>query len=132
MSSTVRRVQAATVATARRTALAAGRQLLPKILNYYKFNENDKRSLIQAYNKYRNAMTNTNAKNARRNAQVAGTKFANTMFKMLNKSSSRPRPVTNGLANGVQRSAIYWLPGIYVRRALGVRRQTSVRRPASF
>jgi hypothetical protein len=143
MSSTVKRVQAATVATAKRikaagistakrSAFEAGRQLLPRILNYYKFNTNEKRNLLIAYNKYRNALSNSNAINARRNAQIAGTKFTNAVFKVLNKASARPGPVSNGLQNGVQRSIIYWLPGIFVRRTFRFKPKSVPRRPTSI
>jgi cyanate permease len=94
------------------------------MLNYYKFEPNDKRNLINAYNKYWNARTNTRASNARRNARLAGTKFSNAVFRMYNKQVSNKSAVSNGLQNGVYRSMIYWLPGILVRQTF--------RRPASI
>lgn len=129
---TVKKLHTASISTAKQTALAAGRQILPKVLNYYKFNATDKKDLLQAYNKYRNALLTTNAKNAYRNAQQAGAQFSNTVFKLLNKASSRPGPVSNGIHNGVQRSVVYWLPGLFVRRTLGwAAKAKTVRRPAS-
>lgn len=133
MTSTVRRIAAATTrkmhataaaaaaATARRAhtaAFATGRHVLARALNYYRINAEDKRNLINAYNKYRNALNNTRATNARRNAKVAGTKFANAVFRIYNKQVSKRSPVSNGLQNGVYRSMVYWLPGILVRQTI--------------
>lgn len=128
MSSTLKRSVSRMTSKARTVARTAatstGRQVLSKMLNYYKFEPNDKRNLINAYNKYWNARTNTRASNARRNARLAGTKFSNVVFRMYNKQVSKKSAVSNGLQNGVYRSMIYWLPGILVRQTF--------RRPASI
>ena len=126
MVSTVSRIRAATVATAKRAAILAGRKTLPRVLNYYKFNNVDKTNLINAYNRYHKALNNRNAKNARRNAEIAATKFTNTVFRMYDKRVSRRNPVSNGLSNGVKRSVAYWMPGVVVRHAIRRIRPASV------
>lgn len=109
---------------ARTAATSTGRQVLSKVLNYYKFDSNDKRNLINAYNKYWNARNNTRTSNARRNARLAGAKFSNVVFRMYNKQVSKKTAVSSGLQNGVYHSMVYWLPGILVRHTF--------RRPASI
>ena len=94
------------------------RPILGRALNYYKFNAVDKRNLLSAYNKYINALNNTNPKNARANAKAAGVKFVNTMFKIYEKVGHKPGPVAEGIYNGVQKSLIWWLPGVIYRRAV--------------
>ena len=126
MVSTVSRIRAATVATAKRTALLAGRKALPRVLNYYKFNNADKTNLINAYNRYHKALNNKNAKNAHRNAEIAGTKFTNTVFRIYDKRVSKRSPVSNGLRNGVHRSFMYWMPGVFVRHTIRMVKPASV------
>ena len=127
MASTVSRIRTATVATAKRAALLAGRKTLPRVLNYYKFNNADKTNLINAYNRYHKALNNKNAKNAHRNAQIAGTKFTNAVFRIYDKQVSKKRtPVSNGLRNGVHRSLVYWMPGIFVRHTIRMVKPASV------
>jgi len=109
---------------ARTAATSTGRQVLSKVLNYYKLDSNDKRNLINAYNKYWNARTNTRTSNARQNARLAGAKFSNVVFRMYNKQVSKKTAVSSGLQNGVYHSMVYWLPGILVRHTF--------RRPASI
>lgn len=108
-----------------------GRAVLGKVLEYYRLNHNNARNLIEAYNKYMNSLNNRNNRQAYNNAQKAAIKFTNTMFKMYEKkSSSRRSPVTNGLTNGVQKSIIYWIPGVLYRRAIrGPRRARSAPTP---
>jgi len=93
-----------------------GKGVLSKTMNYFQLNANDKRNLLVAYNKYINALNNTNRARARKNAQIAATQLTNTLFKMYNKTSRKGGPVTNGIQNGVQRSLIYWIPGVIFRR----------------
>ena len=126
MASTLRRIHTSTVSTAKKAAWMAGRTALPKILNYYKFNSADKTNLINAYNKYHKALNNRNAKNAHRNAEMAATKFTNTVFRMYEKRVSRRNPVSNGLSNGVRRSVMYWMPGVVVRHTIRRVRPASV------
>jgi len=126
MVSTLSRIRTSTVATAKKAAWAAGRKMLPKVLNYYKLNNVDKRNLINAYNKYHRALNNRTAKNARHNAEVAGTKFTNTVFRMYEKRVSRRTPVSNGIRNGVQRSLVYWMPGVFVRHTIRMVKPASV------
>jgi hypothetical protein len=118
MVSTVSRIRASTVSTAKRAALLAGRKALPRVLNYYKFNNADKVNLINAYNKYHKALNNRNATNAYKNAQAAGTKFTNTVFRIYEKRVSKRSPVSNGLRNGLHRSLVYWMPGVFVRHTI--------------
>ena len=136
MTSTIRRIAAATTRKAHaaatltakkaRTAVtASGRHVLSRALNYYRLNAEDKRNLMNAYNKYWQARNNTRSVNARRNAKVAGTKLANAMFRMYNKQISKSTAVSNGLQNGVYRSMIYWLPGILVRHTVRYRRASA-------
>ena len=122
----MRRIHASTASTVKKAAWMAGRTALPKVLNYYKFNSADKTNLINAYNKYHKALNNRNAKNARRNAEMAATKFTNTVFRMYEKRVSRRNPVSNGLSNGVRRSVSYWMPGVVVRHAIRRVRPASV------
>ena len=98
----------------RTTTRRIGPQVLSKVLNYYKLNQNDKRNFMNAYNKYLNAINNQ----SRQNARAAGTKFTNTLFKLYEKQSRKRNPVANGFTNGVQASVIYWLPGVLFRRAV--------------
>jgi len=98
----------------RTTTRRVAPQVLSKVLNYYKLNQTDKRNFMNAYNKYLNAINNQ----SRENARAAGTKFTNTLFKMYEKQSRRRSPVANGFTNGVQASALYWLPGVLFRRAV--------------
>jgi hypothetical protein len=118
VTASLARIRTSTVSTAKKAAWLAGRKVLPRVLNYYKFNNVDKRNLINAYNRYSKAMNNKTARNAHRNAQIAGTKFTNTVFRVYDKAVSRRSPVSNGLRNGVQRSMIYWMPGIFVRHTI--------------
>lgn len=104
----------------------AGRKALPRVLNYYKFNNADKLDLINAYNKYHKALNNKNAKNARRNAEIAGTKFTNTVFRIYEKRVSKKSPVSNGIRNGVHRSMMYWMPGVFVRHTIRMVKPASV------
>ena len=126
MASTLRRIHTSTVSTAKKAAWIAGRTVLPKVLNYYKFNSADKMNLINAYNKYHKALNNRNAKNARQNAENAATKFTNTVFRMYERKVSRRNPVANGLGNGVRRSVMYWMPGVVVRHTIHKIRPASV------
>jgi hypothetical protein len=126
MASTVRRIRTSTASTVKKAAWIAGRTVLPKVLNYYKFNNADKINLINAYNKYHKSLNNRNAKNAYRNADIAATKFTNTVFRMYEKQVSKRNPVSNGLSNGVKRSVVYWMPGVLVRHTLRRVRPASV------
>ena len=126
MASTLRRIHTSTMSTAKKAAWMAGRTVLPKVLNYYKFNNSDKINLINAYNKYHKALNNRNASNARRNAENAAIKFTNTVFKMYEKRTSKRNPVSNGIGNGVKRSVSYWMPGIVVRHTVRRFRPASV------
>ena len=114
----MRRIRTSSVSVAKKAAWTAGRTMLPKFLNYYKFNHADKTNLINAYNKYHKALNNRNAKSAYRNAQIAGTKFTNTVFRIYEKRVSKKNPVSNGLGNGVRRSVTYWMPGVVVRHTI--------------
>lgn len=93
-------------------------QFLSKVLNYYKFSPTDKKNFVNAYNQYLNALNNKSNTRARMNARAAGTKLANTLFKMYNKQMKKNNPVAAGLTNGVSASALYWLPGILFRHAV--------------
>jgi hypothetical protein len=126
MASTLKRIHTSTVSTAKKAAWMAGRTVLPKVLNYYKFNSADKTNLINAYNKYHKALNNRNTKNAYKNAEVAATKFTNTVFRMYEKRTSKRTPVSNGLSNGVRRSVTYWMPGVVVRHAIRRVRPASI------
>jgi hypothetical protein len=126
MASTLKRIHTSTVSTAKKAAWITGRAVLPRVLNYYKFNSSDKTNLINAYNKYHKALNNRNAKNARRNAEIAATKFTNTVFRMYEKRVSRKNPVSNGISSGVRRSVAYWMPGVVVRHTLRKFRPASV------
>ena len=122
MLSGTRRTVSRATATARRAAWhigtrRLGKGVLSKTMNYYRLNANDKRNFLTAYNKYLNALNNTNRTRARHNAQVAATQLTNTLFKVYNKkTSNKGSPVAEGIQNGVQRSLIYWLPGVIYRR----------------
>ena len=107
-----------------------GPQVLSKVLNYYKFSQNDKKNFVNAYNKYLNAVNNQ----SRANARVAGTKFTNALFKLYEKQSLKRRfnPVANGFTNGVQASALYWLPGVLFRRAVKPVRARSAPTPRAI
>lgn len=102
-----------------------GPQVLARILNYYRLNQNDKKNFINAYTKYINAVNNQ----SRQNARAAGVKLTNTLFKMYEKQARRHNPVSNGFTNGVQASALYWLPGVLFRRALPYRKARSAPTP---
>jgi hypothetical protein len=112
------------LASARRSAWrVATQRVAPAVLNralaYYNFDMENRRNFMNAYARYMTALNNTTAVAARRNAQAAATKFVNTMFKVYEKSNKRqPGPVANGIGNGVQKSLIYWLPGVIYRRAI--------------
>jgi hypothetical protein len=96
-----------------------GLRLLGKVLNYYKFDANDKRNIVNSYDKYINALSNSSNNQARENARKAAVKLTNTIFKMYEKkTANKSNPVANGITNGVQQSVIYWLPGVLVRRAV--------------
>jgi hypothetical protein len=98
------------------------RPALSRVLDYYKFNAVNKRNLLSAYNKYINALNNTNPKNAHAHAKAASIKFVNTMFKIYEKvGHHKPGPVANGIYNGVHKSLVWWLPGVMYRKAIGVR-----------
>jgi hypothetical protein len=104
-----------------------GKGVMAQALNYYKFNTNDRRNLLGAYNKYLNSLNNTSARMARVNAEAAATRFVNTMFRIYEKANHRrPGPVANGISSGVQKSLVYWLPGVMYRRAVrGARKYQS-------
>lgn len=116
-------------ASARRSAWrVATQRVAPAVLNralaYYKFDAENRRNFMNAYARYMTALNNTTAVAARRNAQAAATKFVNTMFKVYEKSNKRqPGPVTNGLGNGIQKSLVYWLPGVIYRHATRAHRR---------
>ena len=105
----------------RGTTRHLGRGVLSRALNYYKMNANDRKNLLNAYNKYINALNNSSAHMARANAERAATKFVNTMFKIYEKTvnvHAGPSPVANGVSNGVRKSLVYWLPGVVFRHAM--------------
>jgi hypothetical protein len=108
-----------------------GKGVLAQALNYYRFNANDRKNLLGAYNKYLNSLNNTSARMARANAEAAATRFVYTMFRMYEKANKRrPGPVANGVSSGVQKSIVYWLPGVMYRRAIrGTRRYRSAPTP---
>ena len=108
-----------------------GKGVMAQALNYYKFNTNDRKNLLGAYNKYLNSLNNTSPRMARANAEAAATRFVNTMFRIYEKANNRrPGPVANGLSSGVQKSLIYWLPGVMYRRAIkGTRKYRSAPTP---
>ena len=84
-------------------------------------NANDRKNLLNAYNKYINALNNSSAHMARANAERSATKFVNTMFKIYEKTvnvHAGPSPVANGVSNGVRKSLVYWLPGVVFRHAM--------------
>ena len=96
-----------------------GKGVMAQALNYYRFNMNDRRNLLSAYDKYLNSLNNTSARMARANAEAAATRFVNTMFRIYEKANQRrPGPVANGISSGVQNSLLYWLPGVLYRRAI--------------
>ena len=117
------------LASARRSAWRLATQsIAPAVLNralaYYKFDAENRRNFMNAYARYMTALNNTTAVAARRNAQAAATKFVNTMFKVYEKSNKKqPGPVANGIGNGVQKSLVYWLPGVIYRHATRARRR---------
>ena len=103
-----------------------GRSALLKVLAYYKINNTAQRNLINAYNHYLNALNTRSRTNARESARQASQKFVNTLFRMYNKeTSTKPGPIAQGIHNGVQRSILYWAPGVIYRQA--VRRVTRPR-----
>lgn len=117
------------LASARRSMWrVATQRVAPAVLNralaYYKFDVENRRNFMNAYARYMTALNNTTAVAARRNAQAAATKFVNTMFKVYEKSNKRqPGPVANGLGNGIQKSIVYWLPGVVYRHATRAHRR---------
>lgn len=92
-----------------------GRGFLVKVLNYYKVNQNNSREFLKAYNKYLNALNNKSARMARANAELASSKFVNTLFKIYEKQNRQTNPVSNGITSGVQKSILYWMPGVVLR-----------------
>jgi len=110
----------------RRLAWASGRGAVTRMMTHYKLSPNERRNFMNAYNQYRNALNNTRPNNARRNAQQAATKFTNTMFKVYNKASHKSTPVSNGIRAGVQKSVVYWVPGIIYRSTFHRKRPASV------
>jgi hypothetical protein len=96
-----------------------GRSFLAKVLNYYRFNANDRNKIVIAYNKYLNARSNLNRKNAHNNAKQAASQFVTTLFEIYEKAANRPRNgVSSGLRNGVRNTVLYWLPGLLYRGAV--------------
>ena len=93
-----------------------GKSFLSKVLNYYKFNINDRNKIVAAYNRYLNAQTNLNRKNAYNNAQKASSNFVTVLFEIYEKAEARRRgPIANGLRNGAKKTILYWLPGLLYR-----------------
>lgn len=97
------------------TTRYGGRGVLSYGLKYYKFNPNHSKNILNAYDKYLNSLETQN----RELASKAATKLVNTMFKIYeNRVNNRYDPVANGVANGVQKSLIYWIPGVLARRVV--------------
>ena len=86
------------------------RPALTSTLSYFKIDEQAKRKIVNAYNKYQNATTYNKA-------QRAATEFTNGVFMIINKESRvhKNDPIGNGIANGVAKSVAWWLPGIVAR-----------------
>ena len=102
---------------ARNYAYYVRRSVLVKILNYYKFNTNDRNAIVNAYNKLQKARyVNRNGPNAYNNAKTATSEFLTTVLKVYEKAENRPRTsVTNGMRNGMWGTLVYWFPGMAVR-----------------
>lgn len=61
---------------ARNVALRkVGPAFLAKVLNWYKFNSNDRNKIVDSYMRYLNALNNTNRQNAHNNAEKASEQF---------------------------------------------------------
>jgi hypothetical protein len=100
------------------TTQRVGPAVLGRTLSMFRINSNDKRNLLNAYSKYIQALNNTSNRRAHNHAKAAAIKFTNTMFKMYEKKmGNKASPVSNGISNGVQKSIIYWTPGVLYRRA---------------
>lgn len=93
-----------------------GRGFLGKVLNYYRFNGNDRNKIIFAYNKYLNARSNLNRQNAYNNSKKAASQFVTAVFEIYEKAANRSRNgMSNGLRNGARNTILYWLPGLMYR-----------------
>ena len=105
---------------ARNVALRkVGPAFLAKVLNWYKFNANDRNKIVNSYVKYLNAMNNKNRQNAHNNAEKASAQFVTTLFEIYEKAANRPRnAVSSGVRNGVRSTVLWWLPGILYRGAV--------------
>jgi hypothetical protein len=110
------------MARARNVALRkVGPVFLAKVLNWYKFNSNDRNKIVDSYMKYLNALNNKNRQNAHNNAEKASEQFVTTLFDIYEKAANRPRTpsgVRNGLRNGVRKSVLWMLPGVLMRGAV--------------
>ena len=96
-----------------------GPAFLAKVLNWYKFNSNDRNKIVNSYVKYLNAMNNKNRQNAHNNAEKASAQFVTTLFEIYEKAANRPRnAVSSGVRNGVRSTVLWWLPGILYRGAV--------------
>jgi len=107
---------------ARNVALRrVGPAFLAKVLNWYKFNSNDRNKIVGSYMKYLNALNNKNRQNAHNNAEKASEQFVTTLFDIYEKAANRPRTpsgVRNGIRNGVRKSVLWMLPGVLYRGAV--------------
>ena len=107
---------------ARNVALRpVGPAFLAKVLNWYKFNSNDRNKIVDSYMKYLNALNNKNRQNAHNNAEKASEQFVTTLFDIYEKAANRPRTpsgVRNGIRNGVRKSVLWMLPGVLMRGAV--------------
>jgi hypothetical protein len=107
---------------ARNVALRkVGPAFLAKVLNWYKFNSNDRNKIVDSYMKYLNSLKNKNRQNAHNNAEKASEQFVTTLFDIYEKAANRPRTpsgVRNGLRNGVRKSVLWMLPGVLMRGAV--------------
>jgi len=107
---------------ARNVALRqVGPVFLAKVLNWYKFNTNDRDKIVGAYMKYLNALNNKNRQNAHNNAEKASSQFVTTLFEIYEKAANRqrtPSNVRNGIRNGVRKSVLWMLPGVLYRGAV--------------
>lgn len=98
-----------------------GPAFLTKVLNWYKFNSNDRNKIVNSYVKYLNARNNTNRQNAHNNAEKASSQFVTTLFEIYEKAANRPTTssgVRNGIRNGVRKSVLWMLPGVLMRGAV--------------
>jgi len=96
-----------------------GPAFLAKVLNWYKFNMNDRNKIVNAYGKYLNARNNKNVRNAHNNARKASSQFVTTLFEIYEKAANRPsNGVSSGIRNGVRNTVIWWLPGLLYRGAI--------------